>query len=173
MPITTPNRRWRCRWPRSARASRQVQGTLNGLGERCGNANLCSLLPNLMLKEPFASQFETGVSFENLQTAHPCLAAAGRDPEPRARPLRGLCRFFGLRAQGRPACLGGGQGPETYEHVPPETVGNKRSMPVSDQVGPSQMLARLSRMASRSSQGRDLASLLRRRQASRIPGLCL
>ena len=42
--------------------ARQVQGTLNGLGERCGNANLCSLLPNLMLKEPFASQFETGVS---------------------------------------------------------------------------------------------------------------
>src|SRR6202789_1004618 len=46
---------------------RQVQGTLNGLGERCGNANLCSLLPNLMLKEPFASQFETGVSRENLK----------------------------------------------------------------------------------------------------------
>ena len=33
--------------------ARQVQGTLNGLGERCGNANLCSLLPNLMLKEPY------------------------------------------------------------------------------------------------------------------------
>src|SRR3569623_1806050 len=47
--------------------ARQVQGTLNGLGERCGNANLCSLLPNLLLKEPFASQFETGVSRENLK----------------------------------------------------------------------------------------------------------
>ncbi|HWU55515.1 MAG TPA: hypothetical protein VN175_08435, partial [Rhizomicrobium sp.] len=46
--------------------ARQVQGTLNGLGERCGNANLCSLLPNLLLKEPFASQFETGVRRENL-----------------------------------------------------------------------------------------------------------
>src|SRR5882724_5034040 len=45
---------------------RQVQGTLNGLGERCGNANLCSLLPNLMMKEPYASQFETGISTENL-----------------------------------------------------------------------------------------------------------
>ncbi|HKU55025.1 MAG TPA: hypothetical protein VJP60_06655, partial [Rhizomicrobium sp.] len=45
---------------------RQIQGTLNGLGERCGNANLCSLLPNLMLKEPFASQFETGLTGENL-----------------------------------------------------------------------------------------------------------
>jgi 2-isopropylmalate synthase len=47
--------------------ARQVQGTLNGLGERCGNANLCSLLPNLLLKEPFASQFETGVRRENLK----------------------------------------------------------------------------------------------------------
>src|SRR5581483_10543013 len=47
--------------------ARQVQGTLNGLGERCGNANLCSLLPNLMLKEPYASQFETGISFEKLK----------------------------------------------------------------------------------------------------------
>src|SRR6202789_906435 len=41
---------------------RQVQGTLNGLGERCGNANLCALIPNLMLKQPFAAQFEVGVS---------------------------------------------------------------------------------------------------------------
>ena len=47
--------------------ARQLQGTLNGLGERCGNANLCSLLPNLMLKEPYASQFEIGVSRENLK----------------------------------------------------------------------------------------------------------
>jgi 2-isopropylmalate synthase len=47
--------------------ARQVQGTLNGLGERCGNANLCSLLPNLLLKEPFASQFETGISLDNLK----------------------------------------------------------------------------------------------------------
>ena len=124
--------------------ARQIQGTLNGLGERCGNANLCSLLPNLMLKEPYASQFETGVSFENLDTAHPCLAAAGRDPQPRARPPRGLCRSVGLRAQGRPACPPRWpKDPRTYEHVPPETVGNKRTMLVSDQSGPLQLLARL------------------------------
>ena len=46
--------------------ARQIQGTLNGLGERCGNANLCSVLANLMLKEPYASQYETGVSREGL-----------------------------------------------------------------------------------------------------------
>src|SRR6056297_3692710 len=42
--------------------ARQIQGTLNGLGERCGNANLTTLIPTLILKDPFASQFETGVT---------------------------------------------------------------------------------------------------------------
>ena len=50
--------------------ARQVQGTLNGLGERCGNANLCSLLPTLLLKEPFASQFETGISHGTVGADH-------------------------------------------------------------------------------------------------------
>ncbi len=43
---------------------RQVQGTLNGLGERCGNANLCSVLANVMLKRPYASDLETKISLE-------------------------------------------------------------------------------------------------------------
>ena len=45
---------------------RQVQGTLNGLGERCGNANLTALIPTLLLKEPYASRYETGVTPEAL-----------------------------------------------------------------------------------------------------------
>ena len=107
MPITTPNKRWRCRWPRSAPARARSRARSNGLGERCGNANLCSLLPNLMLKEPFASQFETGVSLENLKQLTHVSRLAGRDPEPRAQPLCALCRRVGLHPQGRPACLGG------------------------------------------------------------------
>src|SRR4029077_8741267 len=47
--------------------ARQVQGTLNGLGERCGNANLCALLPTLLMKTPYATQFETGVTPEQLR----------------------------------------------------------------------------------------------------------
>ncbi|MEN8840013.1 MAG: citramalate synthase, partial [Octadecabacter sp.] len=50
-----------------AAGARQIQGTLNGLGERCGNANLTTLIPTLLLKEPYASQFETGVSMEALK----------------------------------------------------------------------------------------------------------
>ncbi|MGL4557366.1 MAG: citramalate synthase, partial [Afipia sp.] len=48
--------------------ARQIQGTLNGLGERCGNANLCSLIPTLKLKKEFADKFEIGVSQEKLTT---------------------------------------------------------------------------------------------------------
>src|SRR4030088_3524231 len=47
---------------------RQIQGTLNGLGERCGNANLCSLIPTLRLKPDFADAFEIGVSDDRLKT---------------------------------------------------------------------------------------------------------
>ena len=47
---------------------RQIQGTLNGLGERCGNANLTSIIPTLLLKSEFADAFETGVTPERLRT---------------------------------------------------------------------------------------------------------
>ena len=123
--------------------ARQVQGTLNGLGERCGNANLCTLIPTLMLKEPYAAQFETGVSMEQ---------------------LRGITRVSRLldkilnRAPGRHAAYVGPSAfahkgglhssamqkdTRTYEHVPPETVGNTRSILVSDQAGRSNLMARL------------------------------
>ena len=89
--------------------ARQVQGTLNGLGERCGNANLCSLMPNLMLKEPYASQFETGVSSDNLaritHVSRLLDEILNRAPNRHAR----LCRRLGLRAQGRASFFGRGQ----------------------------------------------------------------
>ena len=53
-----------------------MQGTLNGLGERCGNANLCSLIPNLMLKPGFASRFETGLSAHDLAQITHVIGAA-------------------------------------------------------------------------------------------------
>src|SRR5689334_21535653 len=48
--------------------ARHIQGTLNGLGERCGNANLVSIIPTLKLKPEFADKFEIGVSNEKLKT---------------------------------------------------------------------------------------------------------
>ncbi len=81
-----------------AAGARQIQGTLNGLGERCGNANLTTLIPTLLLKEPYASRFEIGVSRDALRDLTAPRALLRRHPEPRAdaagpatsapRPLR-------------------------------------------------------------------------------------
>ncbi|HJT43322.1 MAG TPA: citramalate synthase [Rhizomicrobium sp.] len=114
---------------------RQIQGTLNGLGERCGNANLCSLLPNLLLKEPFASAFETGVSSENLtQLMH---VSRLLDEILNRAPNR-YAAYVGSSAfthKGGLHVSAVAKDPRTYEHVPPESVGNKRAMPVSAQSG--------------------------------------
>jgi len=123
--------------------ARQVQGTLNGLGERCGNANLCSLLPNLMLKEPYRSQFETGVSYENLkQLSHVSRLLdeiLNRAPN-RYQPYVGASAFTHKGGLHVSAVM---KNPETYEHVLPDLVGNKRVIPVSSQSGRSNMVANL------------------------------
>lgn len=123
--------------------ARQVQGTLNGLGERCGNANLCSLLPNLMLKEPFASWFEMGVSKEGLkQLTH---VSRLLDEILNRAPDR-YAAYVGSSAfthKGGLHVSAVAKSPETYEHVPPGSVGNKRSMPVSAQSGRANVAANL------------------------------
>jgi 2-isopropylmalate synthase len=126
--------------------ARQVQGTLNGLGERCGNANLCSLLPNLLLKEPYAAQFETGIDRDHLAR----LTHVSRllDEILNRAPNRHAA-YVGPSAFAHKGGLHSSavqKDPRTYEHVPPETVGNARVIPVSDQSGRSNVLARLSEL---------------------------
>ena len=79
---------------------RQMQGTLNGLGERCGNANLVSLIPTLALKQEFADRFEIGVTPEMLWRLTSISPRLRRIAEPRAQSPRALCRRLGLRDQG-------------------------------------------------------------------------
>jgi 2-isopropylmalate synthase len=136
--------------------ARQVQGTLNGLGERCGNANLCSLLPNLMLKEPYASQFETGVSIEKLkQLTHVSRLLdeiLNRAPN-RYQPYVGASAFTHKGGLHVSAVM---KNPQTYEHVPPDAVGNKRVLPVSSQSGRANVAANLAMEGDKP----DLARLL-------------
>jgi 2-isopropylmalate synthase len=123
---------------------RQIQGTLNGLGERCGNANLCALLPTLLLKEPYAAQFETGVSREQL--ARLVLVSRLLDEILNRAPNRHAA-YVGPSAFAHKGGLHSSavqKDPRTYEHVAPETVGNARKILVSDQAGRSNLLARLS-----------------------------
>src|SRR5215472_438392 len=126
--------------------ARQIQGTLNGLGERCGNANLVSIIPTLKLKPEFAERFEIGVSEAQLKM----LAHASRTLDEmlnrapnRHAPYVGESAFATKAGIHASAIM---KEPKTYEHVAPETVGNRRRLMVSDQAGRSNVLAELDRI---------------------------
>ncbi|PPB81558.1 2-isopropylmalate synthase [Albidovulum inexpectatum] len=123
--------------------ARQIQGTLNGLGERCGNANLTTLIPTLLLKEPYASRFETGVTHDALRG----LTRASRMLDDilnrvplRSAPYVGASAFVHKAGLHASAIL---KDPSTYEHVDPALVGNQRLIPMSNQAGLSNLRARL------------------------------
>lgn len=118
---------------------RQVQGTINGVGERCGNANLTAIIPTLVLK----MGFKTGVSKEGLkQLTHISRAVQerlNRAPNPYAAYV-GASAFAhkgGLHVSAV------AKHPKSYEHIEPEAVGNVRNILVSDQAGRSNILASL------------------------------
>ncbi|HEX2257590.1 MAG TPA: citramalate synthase [Afifellaceae bacterium] len=126
--------------------ARHIQGALNGLGERCGNADLVTLIPTLMLKPPYAERFETGVRPEGLRILTHVSRAfdelLNRAPN-RQAPYVGSSAFATKAGIHASAIL---KEPETYEHVPPEAVGNSRRVLVSDQAGRSNLVAELTRM---------------------------
>ena len=126
--------------------ARQIQGTLNGLGERCGNANLVSIIPTLKLKPEYADKFDIGVSDDKLQTlahaSHTLDEMLNRAPN-RHAPYVGESAFATKAGIHASAIM---KEPATYEHVPPSTVGNRRKLLVSDQAGRSNVLAELDRI---------------------------
>ncbi len=124
--------------------ARQIQGTLNGLGERCGNANLTSIVPTLLLKEPYMSMFETGINAESLKS----LTRISRmlDDILNRVPLKTL-PYVGASAFAHKAGLHASaivKDPSTYEHIDPAEVGNSRIIPMSNQAGQSNLRKRLS-----------------------------
>lgn len=123
--------------------ARQIQGTLNGLGERCGNANLISLIPTLMLKEPFASQLITGVTQEGLRS----LTKVSRMLDDILNRVPGKSApYVGASAFAHKAGLHASaiaKDPSTYEHVDPNVIGNERIIPMSNQAGQSNLRNRL------------------------------
>ena len=147
--------------------ARQIQGTLNGLGERCGNANLVSIIPTLKLKPDYAEQFEIGVSEQKLrnltQVSHALDELLNRAPN-RHAPYVGESAFAtkaGIHASAIVKELeadlasaehienGSSREPtraKSYEHVAPESVGNRRKLLVSDQAGRANVLAELERI---------------------------
>ncbi len=118
--------------------ARQVQGTLNGLGERCGNANLISVIPSLVLK----MGFETNLKAEDLsKLTHVSRMLDERlnQAPNRSAPYVGESAFAhkgGLHVSAIE------KDTRTYEHIDPGLVGNHRHIVVSDQSGRSNILAR-------------------------------
>ena len=126
--------------------ARQIQGALNGLGERCGNANLTSLIPTLLLKQEFAERFQIGVTPERLrrltQVSRVLDEILNRAPN-RHAPYVGEAAFATKAGIHASAIL---KEPATYEHVTPESVGNRRRVLVSDQAGRSNLIFELERL---------------------------
>ncbi|MAG96755.1 MAG: citramalate synthase [Alphaproteobacteria bacterium] len=122
---------------------RQIQGTLNGLGERCGNANLVSLIPSLMLKRELAERFETGIAADGLK--HLTHVSRLLDERLNRAPAANA-PYVGDSAFAHKGGLHGSavlKDPRTYEHVPPEAVGNRRHVLVSDQAGRANLIMRM------------------------------
>jgi 2-isopropylmalate synthase len=124
---------------------RQIQGTLNGIGERCGNANLMTLIPTLALKETYSSRFETAIDAERLpnltRLSHAFDELLNRSPD-HQMPYVGASAFATKAGIHASALL---KDPRTYEHVTPESVGNRRKVMVSDQGGKANFINALKR----------------------------
>ncbi|MCK0166479.1 citramalate synthase [Jannaschia sp. S6380] len=123
--------------------ARQVQGTLNGLGERCGNANLTALIPTLLLKAPYAETYETGIDRADLPQL---MQVSRRLDDILNRVPRREAAYVGASAFAHKAGLHASailKDPTTYEHIPPEAVGNARIVPMSNQAGLSNLRKRL------------------------------
>ena len=124
---------------------RQVQGTLNGIGERCGNANLVTLIPTLILKPLWNTRFETAIDADRLtqltRLSHAFDELLNRPPDMQS-PYVGGSSFATKAGIHASALL---KDPKTYEHVEPEAVGNQRKVMVSDQGGKSNFINELKR----------------------------
>lgn len=147
----------------------QIQGTLNGIGERCGNANLVTLIPTLTLKPYYAEQFELGIDDAQLKRLTEVSRAfdelLNRSPEAQS-PFVGASAFATKAGIHASALL---KDPKTYEHVPPESVGNLRKVMVSDQGGKSNFIDALERRGVRVEKSDPkldtLISILKEREA--------
>ena len=125
--------------------ARQIQGTINGLGERCGNANLMSIIPTLFLKKIFSDKFETNIKKEKLSSLTEC--SRFLDEILNKKPNKGMA-YVGSSAFSHKGGLHASavqKDPKTYEHVDPKLVGNHRNIVISNQSGRSNIISRLER----------------------------
>jgi 2-isopropylmalate synthase len=122
--------------------ARQIQGTLNGLGERCGNANFTSLIPTLKYKTNFEISI-SNTAIKKLKSTANFLYDVLNAPYDNYAPYVGSAAFShkgGLHASGV------AKNAKCYEHIDPELVGNNRNILVSNQSGKAAIIARLDKL---------------------------
>jgi len=122
---------------------RHLQGTINGLGERCGNANLMSIIPTLALKNKFNKNFEISIKEEKIKQVTNLSRLL--DELLNRKPNRHLPYVGGsaFSHKGGLHVSAVQKDPKTYEHIEPKLVGNQRNIVVSDQSGKSNIISRL------------------------------
>ncbi len=113
----------------------QVQGTINGFGERCGNCDLVQVIPNLQLKMGISCVPEASV--EKLTELSRYVSELANMPPDNRQPFVGQSVFAHKGGMHVSALL---RHPETYEHIPPERVGNRRRVLVSELSGASNII---------------------------------
>ena len=121
--------------------ARQVQGTINGWGERCGNANICSIIPNLQLKRGYEV---IGDNIKKLSNISNEIAEITNVIPKSNAPYVGKSAFAHKAGVHASAVRKNSQ---TYEHIDPNSVGNTRRFLISDQAGASNVQERLENLS--------------------------
>jgi len=124
---------------------RQVQGTINGLGERCGNANLISLIPSLVLKKSFFDNFEIKINKDKVKTLTECSRLLDEILNSKSNRRAAYVGPSAFAHKGGLHVSAVSKDPKTYEHIDPSLVGNVRNIIISDQAGKSNIMSRLNK----------------------------
>jgi 2-isopropylmalate synthase len=122
------------------RGVRQVQGTINGLGERCGNMDLCSIAANLALKYPGYELLRPGQLVHLTELSRYVYETANMNFRP-GQPFVGTSAFA---HKGGMHVHGVRKNATSYEHIDPSTIGNERRVLVSELSGKSNIAEKLS-----------------------------
>ena len=122
---------------------RQVQGTINGLGERCGNANLMSIIPTLSLKKSFSDKYNLNINKDKLSTLTECSRLLDEILNRKSNKNLAYVGASAFSHKGGLHVSAVQKDPKTYEHVDPKLIGNHRNIIVSNQAGRSNIISRL------------------------------
>ena len=122
---------------------RHVQGTINGLGERCGNTNLISLIPTLVLK----TNYETNIKSKDLNNLTKLSKLLNEILNVSSNKQSPYVGDYAFSHKGGVHASAVEKNPSTYEHIDPILVGNSRDVVISDQAGKSNILNQLKKIS--------------------------